>query len=82
MAQMYTVAVVRAQIEKYVLGEIDRVQLDEWLFPLLWPDEGPADALDLGWSAELLLMEAGRGHLTEEELRASLRSLGAPSVPA
>ena len=79
---MYTVAVVRAQIEKYVLDEIDQVQLDEWLFPLLWPDEGPADALDLGWSAEFLLMEASRGHLTEEELRASLRSLVAPSVPA
>ena len=82
MAQMYTVAVVRAQIEKYVLGEIDRVQLDEWLFPLLWPNEGPADALDLGWSAELRLMEASRGDLTEEELRASLRTLAAPSVPA
>ena len=79
---MYTVAVVRAQTEKYVLDEIDRVQLDEWLFPLLWPDEGPADALDLGWSAELLLMEASRGHLTEEELRASLRSLVDQSVPA
>ena len=82
MAQMCTVAVVRAQIEKYVLGEIDRVQLDEWLFPLLWPDEGPADALDLGWSAELLLMETSRGHLTEEELRASLRALVDESVPA
>ena len=79
---MYTVAVVRAQIEKYVLGEIDRVQLDEWLFPLLWPDEGPADALDLGWSAEFLLMEAGRSHLAEEELQASLRSLVDESVPA
>ncbi len=82
MAQMYTVAVVRAQIEKYVLGEIERVQLDEWLFPLLWPDEGPADALDLGWSAELLLMEAGRGDLSEEELCASLRTLVDQSVPA
>ena len=82
MAQMYTVAVVRAQIEKYVLGEIDRVQLDEWLFPLLWPDEGPADALDLGWSAELSLMETSRGHLSEEELRASLRALVDESVPA
>lgn len=82
MAQMYTAAAVRAQIEKYVLGEIDRVQLDEWLFPLLWPDEGPEDALDLGWSAELLLMEAGRGHLSEDELRANLRSLVDESVPA
>lgn len=82
MPQVYTVADVRAQIRKYVLGEIDRAELDEWLFPLLWPDVGPADALDLGWSAELLLMEAARGHLDEAELRESLRALVDESVPA
>lgn len=79
---MYTATAVRAQIEKYVLGEIDRVQLDEWLFPLLWPEEGPADALDLGWSAELLLMEAGGGYLSEDELRAELHALVEQSVSA
>lgn len=82
MAEVYTVAAVRARIREYVRGEIDRVALDEWLFALLWPDEGPADALELGWSAELSLMEAARGHLSEEELRERLRALVDESVPA
>ena len=82
MAEVYTAAAVRAQIGKYLADEIDRAQLDDWLFPLLWANDGPADALELGWDAELRLMEASRGHLTEEELRERLRSLATPSVPA
>ena len=82
MAEMHTVAAVRAQIEKYVLGEIGRKQLTVWLTPLVWQDEGASEAIDLAWSVALHLAEAGRGHRDEDELRASLRALVDQSVPA
>ena len=82
MVDVYTVAAVRAEINSYLDRKVDRKQLTEWLTPLVWREEGDAEAVDLGWGVALLLMEASRGDLTEEELRASLRSLVAPSVPA
>ena len=82
MAEVYTVAAVRAQVSKYLLGTIDRVQITEWLTPLVWLEEGDAEAVDLAWEVALLLAEASRGHLTEEELREQLQNLAAPSVPA
>ena len=82
MVNVYTVADVRAEINSYLSGKVDRKQLTEWLTPLVWQEEGDVEALDLGWGIALLLMEAGRGDLTEEELRAGLRSLVDQSVPA
>ena len=82
MAEVYTVAAVRAEINSYLLGKVDRKQITEWLTPMVWQDEGDADAVDLGWSVALLLMEISGGHLTEEELRVSLRALVDESVPA
>ena len=82
MVDVYTVAAVRAEINSYLDRKVDRKQLTEWLTPLVWREEGDAEAVELGWGVALLLMEASRGDLTEEELRASLRSLVAPSVPA
>ena len=82
MAVVYTVAAVRAEINLYLAGKVDRQQLTEWLTPLVWQEEGDVEALDLGWGIALLLMEASRGDLTEEELRAGLRSLVDESVPA
>ena len=82
MVDVYTVADVRAEINSYLSGKVDRKQLTEWLTPLVWQEEGDVEALDLGWGIALLLMEAGRGDLTEEELRAGLRSLVDESVPA
>ena len=77
MPDSYAVVALRAQVGQYLTGQIDRRQLDEWLFPLVWSDEGGHDAIDLAWSVELLLMEASGGYLSEEELRAALM----PFVP-
>ena len=82
MVDIYTVADVRAETNSYLAGKVDRKQLTEWLTPLVWQEEGDVESLDLGWGIALLLMEAGRGDLTEEELRAGLRSLVDESVPA
>ncbi len=82
MVDVYTVADVRAEINSYLSGKVGRQQLTEWLTPLVWQEEGDVEALDLGWGIALLLMEASRGDLTEEELRAGLRSLVDESVPA
>ncbi len=82
MADVYTLAALRAEINSYLKGKVDRKQLTVWLTPLVWHEEGDAEAVDLGWSVALLLMEASRGDLTEEELREQLRTLAAPSVPA
>ena len=82
MVDVYTVAAVRAEINSYLDRKVDRKQLTEWLTPLVWQEEGDAEAVELGWGVALLLMEASRGDLTEEELRASLRSLVDHSVPA
>ena len=82
MAEVYTVAAVRAEINSYLLGKVERKQLTEWLTPLVWLEEGDAEAVDLAWEVALLLTEASRGHLTDEELRGQLQDLAAPSVPA
>ena len=82
MVDVYTVADVRAEINSYLSGKVGRQQLTEWLTPLVWQEEGDVEALDLGWGIALLLVEASRGDLTEEELRAGLRSLVDESVPA
>lgn len=75
MQDAYTVASVRAQVGRFLLGQIDRRQLDEWLFPLVWSGDGDRDVVDLAWSVELLLMEASGGYLSEEELGAALLPL-------
>ena len=72
MQDAYTVAGLRSQVGRFLVGGIDRRQLDEWLFPLVWHEDGAPDVVDLAWSVELLLMEASGGYLSEEELRASL----------
>ncbi len=79
---MYTATAVRAMIKSYLADKVDQKQITEWLTPLVWQEEGASDAVDLGWSLALLLAEASRGDLTEEELREQLRSLATPSVPA
>ncbi len=82
MADVYTAADVRAMIKGYLRDKVERKQITEWLTPLVWEEEGDAEAVELGWSVALLLTEASRGDLTEEELREQLRTLAAPSVPA
>ena len=82
MADVYTLAAVRARIKSYLAKKVDRKQFTVWLTPLVWREKGDAEAVDLGWSVALLLMEAGRGDLTEEELCAGLRNLVDESVPA
>ena len=75
MRDTYTVASLRVQVGEYLMGRIDRRQLDEWLFPLVWSEEGDAEVVDLAWSVELLLMEASGGYLSEAELDAALLPL-------
>ena len=82
MVDVYTVAAVRAEINSYLDRKVDRKQLTEWLTPLVWQEEGDAEAVELGWGVALLLAEASRGHLTDEELREQFQNLAAPSVPA
>lgn len=82
MAKVYTVTDVCAAIDNYLLGKTDRKQFTVWLTPLVWQEEGVSEAIDLAWSVALLLAEASRGHLDEDELRASLRTLVDQSVPA
>lgn len=82
MPEAYSPEAVRARIQRCAAGEISPTELDDWLFPLLWPDDGDADALDLAWSAELLLMELGRGHWTEAAFREQLALLVQPRTAA
>ena len=82
MATVYTVDDVRAAINNYLCGETGRTQFAVWLTPLVWEEEGASEAIDLAWSVALLLAEAGRGHLDEDELCESLRQLLDQSVPA
>ena len=78
MREAYPLIAVRTWIGRYVLGEISRAQLEDWLFPLVWVGDAEPDAVGLAWDAQLLLMEASGGYHTEEELRAQLRPLAAP----
>ncbi len=77
MRESYPLIAVRTQIGRYILGEISLDQLEDWLFPLVWKEEGELDAVGLAWDAQLLLMEASGGYHTEEELRAQLVPLAA-----
>lgn len=81
-ARAYSPEAVRARIQRCARGECSPAELDDWLFPLLWPDDGDADARELAWSAELLLMELGRGHWTEAAFRAQLALLVQPRAAA
>ena len=82
MPEAYSLEAVRARIQRCAEGGGSPAELDDWLFPLLWPDEGDADARELAWSAELLLMELGRGHWTEAAFREQLALLVQPRAVA
>lgn len=77
MRKPYPLIAVRAQLGRYVLGEISRRQLEDWLIPLVWTEDAEPEVVDLAWGAQLLLMEASGGYLTEEELRAQMAPLAA-----
>lgn len=77
MREAYPLIAVRTWIGRYVLGEISLNQLEDWLIPVVWAEEGEPDAIRLAWDAQLLLMEASGGYHTEEELRAQLVPLAA-----
>ena len=77
MREFYSLTAVRAQIGRYVSGEISRRQIEDWLLPLVWAEDAEPEVVDLAWSAQLLLMEASGGYLSEEELRAQLAPLAA-----
>ena len=78
----YSLEAMRTRIRRCAEGDGSPAELDDWLFPLLWPDEGDADARELAWSAELLLMELGRGHWTETVFREQLVLLIQPRAVA
>ena len=72
MPDTYTTTDVRVQVGRFLMGQLSRRRLDEWLLPLVWSDAGTPEATDLAWSVELLLMEASGGYLSEDELRSAL----------
>lgn len=78
MAEVYTVAAVHAVFKRYGLGEIGYDEFVDWLTPLVWDEEGEAEAVSLGWRAALGVAEASSGHRSEADLRAELLAL----VPA
>ena len=82
MSEIYTVASLRAQLRRYIEDEIEWEELDGWLFPLTWRDEGEEEVLSLAWKVQLLLFESSGGHLTDEELRAELRPLAGMDADA
>ena len=82
MPEAYSLEAVRARIQQCAKGRNSPRELDDWLFPFLWPDDGDADARELAWSAELLLMELGRGHWTEAAFREQLTLLIQPRAVA
>lgn len=82
MSATYTVAALRAQLARYVRGDIDSQALAEWLIPLTWTGAGAPEALELARQVELSLMERSSGHVTDEELRAELRPLAGMDADA
>lgn len=81
MEPVYTVAEVRAAINRCALGEIGGQDLAEWLTPLIWPEGGEGEAVELGWRAALPLAEASSGHLSADELRAELHAIVSEPSP-
>ena len=81
METIYTLETVRAQIERFATGELSPFDFETWPIPLIWPDEGDADVLDLAWEVELRLCEISRGHLTVEDAGAMLRSYATEHYP-
>lgn len=77
MGESYPLIAVRTWIGWYILGQISRAQLEDWLFPIVWVENAEPEVVDLAWDAQLLLMEASGGYHTEEELRAQLLPLAA-----
>lgn len=82
MREAYPLIAVRTRIGRYICGEISLAQLEDWLTPAVWAEEGEPDAVGLAWDAQLLLMEASGGYHTEEELRAQLAPLAATHTGA
>ncbi len=78
MVDNHTCEDVRRQLQAYLQHEMGRGALQEWLLDFLSVEDGPADALALGWKAERVLMEESRGEHSEDELREELAELAYP----
>jgi hypothetical protein len=66
---------VDEQIIKYLGGELDLEQLQEWFVPMFLSLPEPESASEAARNLELLLGEYSGGHLSEEALKAELRPL-------
>lgn len=71
----YTVADVRAEVERYLAREIDASELEGRLIPMVWDEEGPPEVLALAHEVIGLRFEQSGGYVTEGELREDLRKL-------
>lgn len=78
----YTIADVRAEVERYLAREIDASELEGHLIPMVWEEVGPPDVLDLAHDVVLLLFEHSGGHITERQLRDGLRELLLAPAPS
>ncbi|MDE2670900.1 MAG: hypothetical protein OXI51_14745 [Chloroflexota bacterium] len=76
----YTLADVRAEVERYLAREIDASELEARLVPVVWDEEGPQEVLDFAHEVIGLRFEQSGGHVTEEELREDLRKLVAAAA--
>ncbi|MCY4391556.1 MAG: hypothetical protein OXE43_05820 [Chloroflexi bacterium] len=76
----YTLADVRAEVERYLAREIDASELESRLVPMVWDEDGPQDVLDLAHEVIGLRFEQSGGFSTEDQLREDLRKLVFPAV--
>ena len=71
----YTLADVRAEVERYLAGDIDASELEARLLPMVWEGDGPQDVLDLAHEVIGLRFEQSGGFVTEDQLREDLWKL-------
>ena len=71
----YTLADVRAEVERYLARDIDASELEARLLPMVWEGDGPQGVLDLAHEVIGLRFEQSGGFVTEDQLREDLRKL-------
>jgi hypothetical protein len=72
---------IHDQLVRFLDGDLTLAEFEDWFTPVAWDvDQTSGQAAQrLAHGIELRLAEFSNGHLTEDELRASLRPLAAIS---
>ena len=86
MATVYTLESVRAQMKRFIDGEVNCMEMDSWLDPLVSADEGDPCVLGLAYEILLHIYEYTGDYITLEqardEMRPFLTELPEPSYPS